>query len=268
MIEGMKRSKAEVRIFRHNDLNHLEELLSSCPPDASKVIAFEGIYSMDGSIGPVREICDLAGRYDAFTYLDEVHSAGLYGRQGAGIAAQQGVADRVSMIQGTLAKSFGLMGGYVTGSSAAVDAVRSYAESFIFSSSLPAHIASAASTSLDIIKAADGLRSELATRVRELRAALAYVGIPIVPGDTQIVPVMIGDAHLTELTGSLLLDVCGIYAQPINYPTVPMGSERLRLTPTPYHDSHRVDDLVNALEALATEMGWREMNSWGARRAN
>lgn len=268
MIEGMKRSKAEIRISRHNDLNHLEELLASCPAGASKVIAFEGVYSMDGSVAPVQEICDLAERFGAFTYLDEVHSAGLYGPQGAGIAAAQGVADRVSMIQGTMAKAFGLMGGYITGSATAVDAVRSYAESFIFSSSLPAYIAATASTSLDIIKAADQHRSDLAKRVHELREALAYVGIPVLPGDTQIVPVMIGDAHLTNLTSALLLDVYGLYAQPINYPTVPKGSERLRLTPTPYHDSDMIDALVSALEALSTEMGWRETTNWGARRAS
>lgn len=264
MIEGMRRSKAEIRIFRHNDLNHLEELLAACPAGASPVIAFEGVYSMDGSTAQVREICDLAERYGAFTYLDEVHSAGLYGPQGAGIAALEGVAPRVSMIQGTMAKAFGLMGGYITGSAAAVDAVRSHAESFIFSTSLPAYIAATASASLGIIKDADGLRADLAKRVGELRADLADIGIPVIPGETQIVPVMIGDAHLTNLTSSLLLNVYGIYAQPINYPTVPKGSERLRLTPTPHHDSEMIDSLVSALEALSTEMGWRERPLRGA----
>ncbi|WP_128253122.1 5-aminolevulinate synthase [Falsirhodobacter deserti] len=266
MIEGMKRSGATVRIFRHNDVEHLAELLAETSAGHSKLIAFESVYSMDGSIAPIREICDLAEQHGAFTFLDEVHAVGLYGPAGAGVAARDGVADRITMIQGTLAKAFGLVGGYIAGSSAAVDTVRSYAESFIFTSSLPAYIAAGASASLEIIKGADLLRERMFRQIRKLRDRLDYSGIPTLDGETQVVPVMIGDARQASLTSELLLEVSGIYAQPINYPTVPRGTERLRLTPSPQHTDDHIDALVNSLEALGTEMGWRRKDRWGAQR--
>lgn len=266
MIEGMKRSGATVRIFRHNDVEHLAELLAETPAGHSKLIAFESVYSMDGSVAPIREICDLAEQHDAFTFLDEVHAVGLYGPAGAGVAARDGVAHSITMIQGTLAKAFGLVGGYIAGSSAAVDTVRSYAESFIFTSSLPAYIAAGASASLEVIKGADLLRERMFRQIRKLRDRLDYAGIPTLDGETQVVPVMIGDARQASLTSELLLEVSGIYAQPINYPTVPRGSERLRLTPSPQHTDDHIDALVNALEVLGTEMGWRRKDRWGAPR--
>lgn len=267
MIEGMKRSKAKVQIFRHNDVQHLSDLLAATPAHCSKLIAFESLYSMDGSLAPIREICDLAERYGAFTYLDEVHSVGLYGPSGAGIAAREGLADRITMIQGTLAKAFGLVGGYIAGSASAVDTIRSYAESFIFTSSLPAYIASAAATSHEILMRADPLRKALYGRIAELRNRLDYSGISVLPGETQVVPVVIGEPRLTTLTSKLLLDVFGNYVQPINYPTVPRGTERLRLTPSPQHTDDHIDDIVTALEAISTDMGWRRKDRWGGQRA-
>ncbi|TQS70888.1 5-aminolevulinate synthase [Rhodobacteraceae bacterium] len=258
MIEGMKRSGAEVRIFRHNDTRHLAQLLAAAPAGSSKLIAFESVYSMDGSVAPLREICDLAEQFDAFTYLDEVHAVGLYGPEGAGIAAREGVAARITMIQGTLAKAFGLVGGYISGSSAAVDTVRSYAESFIFTSSLPAYIAAGALTSLELLKTADPLRTRLFHQIAALRDGLQACAIPVIAGGTQVVPVLIGNAQQTARTSERLLEDHAIYAQPINYPTVPRGTERLRLTPSPQHSAAQINALVSALDRLATDIGWRK----------
>ncbi|MGO4853298.1 5-aminolevulinate synthase [Phaeovulum sp. W22_SRMD_FR3] len=264
MIEGMKRSGAPVQIFRHNDLAHLEDLLVRLPKKSTPLIAFESLYSMDGAVAPIRGICDLAEKYGAFTYLDEVHAVGLYGPEGAGIAAREGQAARISMIQGTLAKSFGLVGGYIAGSAAAVDVIRSEAASFIFTSSLPAYLAEGAQRSLEILRKADDLRAMLQRRIAETRSELEGLDLPLLPGETQILPLMVNDPEHVKLAADLLLNVYGIYIQPINYPTVPRGSERLRITPSPQHGPAHIQALGQALEEIGLEMGWRPGQRRGA----
>jgi 5-aminolevulinate synthase len=250
MIEGIKRHDCEVRVFRHNDLQHLESLLNEAPADAPKLIAFESVYSMDGDCSPIEAICDVAQAYGAMTYLDEVHGVGLYGHNGGGVAERDGVMHRVDFIEGTLAKAFGTMGGYVTGPAAAIDAIRLAAPGFIFTTSLAPSIAAAALESVRIVKACPHMRDRLAERAERLKALFAEAGLPVMPSTTHIVPVQVGDATLCKQISDTLLTEYGIYVQPINYPTVARGTERLRFTPSPFHDDALMDKLVVAMSEV------------------
>ncbi len=254
MIEGIKRAKCEVRIFRHNDLQHLESVLNEAPADAPKLIAFESVYSMDGDVAPIGAICDIAEAYGAMTYLDEVHGVGLYGENGGGVAERDGVMHRVDFIEGTLAKAFGTMGGYVTGPKTAIDAIRLAAPGFIFTTSLSPSIAAAALESVRIVKACPHMRDRLAERAERLKQLFLEAGLPVMPSSTtHIVPVLVGDANrCKELSDKLLLEH-GVYVQPINYPTVPRGTERLRFTPSPFHDDALMEALVTAMKAVWAE---------------
>jgi 5-aminolevulinate synthase len=248
MIEGVKGARCEKRIWRHNDVEHLEELLAAAPKDAPKVIAFESVYSMDGDIGPLEAVCDLAEKYDALTYLDEVHAVGLYGLRGAGIAEREGLMDRIDIIEGTLGKAFGVMGGYIAADGAIIDAIRSLAPGFIFTTALPPALAAGARASVEYLKAAHHLREKHQERAATLKAKLADAGFPVMPSETHIVPVKVGDPVLCKRISDMLLEDHGIYVQPINYPTVPRGTERLRITPTPLHTDVMFDQLAEALD--------------------
>jgi 5-aminolevulinate synthase len=247
MIDGICKARCEKRIFRHNDLAHLEELLAAAPASAPKLIAFESVYSMEGDTAPIGVICDLAQKYGAMTYLDEVHGVGLYGEGGGGIAERDGVMHRVDFIEGTLAKAFGAMGGYVTGPAVAIDAIRSVAPGFIFTTSLAPSIAAAALESVRIVRACPHLRLRLAERASRLKSMLRSAGLPVMPSTTHIVPLFVGDAALCKSISDSLLYEHGIYVQPINYPTVPKGAARLRLTPSPFHDDALMDQVVASL---------------------
>ena len=250
MIEGIRHGNGEKRIFRHNDVADLEAKLKALPADVPKVIAFESVYSMDGHIAPVGAICDLAEKYGALTYLDEVHAVGMYGPRGGGIAERDGVMGRVDIVNGTLAKGFGVMGGYIAGSRDLCDAIRSFAPGFIFTTSLAPAIAAGALASIRHLKVSSLERGRHQERARALKARLSDAGLPLVEGKSHIVPVLIGDpVHCKQVT-DLLLDRYQIYAQPINYPTVPRGTERIRLTPTPQHTDAQMGDLVAALSEL------------------
>ena len=252
MIAGIRASGCEKAIFRHNDLEHLEALLAAQPRERPKLVAFEGVYSMDGDFGPIEAICDLADRYGAMTYLDEVHAVGLYGPKGGGIADRDRVAERVTVIQGTLAKAMGCMGGYIAGSTALVDAIRSHAAGFIFTSSLAPAVVGAALAALRVLVGEEGaaLRARHQERAAALKARLRAVGLPVMPSPSHIVPVMVGDPVACKAASDRLLESFSIYIQPINYPTVPKGTERLRITPSPLHDDRRMDQLVDALRQL------------------
>ncbi|MEM8575082.1 MAG: 5-aminolevulinate synthase [Pseudomonadota bacterium] len=250
MIEGIRHGGGPKHIFRHNDLEHLETLLKSLPPDVPKVIAFESVYSMDGHIAPIGTVCDLADKYNAMTYLDEVHAVGLYGPRGGGIAELEGVMDRVDIINGTLAKGFGVMGGYIAASKACCDAIRSYAPGFIFTTSLAPALAAGALASIRHLKRSELERARHRERVQTLKSMLADVGVPVMDNPSHIVPVMVGDpVHCKAVTDTLLTHY-GIYVQPINYPTVPRGTERMRLTPSPVHTDAQMAYLVASLREL------------------
>ncbi|MBT2131192.1 5-aminolevulinate synthase [Aliiroseovarius lamellibrachiae] len=250
MIEGVRRNGGNKRIFRHNDVAHLRELLEADDSDAPKLIAFESIYSMDGDIGPIEAICDLADEFGALTYIDEVHAVGMYGPRGAGIAEREGLMDRLDIINGTLAKAFGVMGGYIAASAKMCDAIRSYAPGFIFSTSIPPAVAAAGAASVAHLKADHDLREQHQMQARILKTRLKGLGLPIIDHGTHIVPVIVGNPVHTKKLSDMLLDQFGIYVQPINFPTVPRGTERLRFTPSPVHGPEEMDALVEAMDAL------------------
>ena len=257
MIEGIRHSRAEKHIFRHNDPADLERKLGQLDPDRPKLVAFESVYSMDGDIAPIGEICDVAEAHGAMTYLDEVHAVGLYGPRGGGIAEREGLMDRVTVIEGTLGKAFGVMGGYIAASAALCDFVRSFASGFIFTTALPPALAAGARASIRHLKESQIERARHQDRVRRVRAALDAHGIPHLANDSHIVPVMVGDPVRCKRMSDLLLHEHDIYVQPINYPTVPRGTERLRVTPSPLHSDADIEHLIAALATVWGEVGLR-----------
>ncbi|MDL2402469.1 5-aminolevulinate synthase [Rhizobium mayense] len=261
MIEGIRRSGAERFIFRHNDPAHLDELMSAIDPARPKIVAFESVYSMDGDIAPIAAICDVAEKHGAITYLDEVHAVGLYGAHGGGIAEQQGLADRLTIIEGTLAKAFGTMGGYITGPALLMDVVRSFADSFIFTTSMCPHLAAGALAAVQHLKAHPEERAEQQANVRQLKAMLRAADMPILDSPSHILPLIISDAHLCRQTSELLLTRHNIYVQPINYPTVARGQERLRITPTPFHTEAHMRALVEGLIDVRERLGWHRLQT-------
>ena len=250
MIEGIRHSKAARIIWKHNDLADLERHLASLPHDTPKLIAFESVYSMDGDIAPIEAICDLADRYNAMTYIDEVHAVGMYGPRGGGVAEREGLMDRIDIIEGTLGKAFGVVGGYITGSSDLVDFIRSFSSGFIFTTALPPAVAAGACASIRHLKASALERDTQKGKVAQVRARLDEIGIPHIDNPSHIIPVMVGDPVKCKYISDVLLDQYGIYIQPINYPTVTKGTERLRITPGPVHTEADIDHLVGALEEL------------------
>jgi 5-aminolevulinate synthase len=250
MIEGIRHARCEKRIWRHNDPRDLERRLADLDPARPKIVAFESVYSMDGDIAPIEEILDVAERYGAMTYLDEVHAVGLYGPRGGGVAEERGLMDRVTLIEGTLGKAYGVVGGYITGSASLVDFIRSFSSGFIFTTALPPHVAAGARASIRHLKTSDAERMKQRENVAKLRRRLDALGIPHLPNPSHIVPVMVKDPVKCKMISDILLDDHGIYVQPINYPTVPKGTERLRFTPSPLHTDADLDRLVRALEAL------------------
>ena len=254
MIEGVRRSSAQRMIFRHNDMAHLEELLRAAG-DRNKLIVFESLYSMDGDIAPIAEICDLAERYDAMTYMDEVHAVGLYGNRGGGIADREGLMARIDVIEGTLAKGFGTLGGYIAADRCIVDAVRSYAGSFIFTTALPPPIAAAATKAVALLKEGNALRARHQRQALLTKHALSAAGLPVMANPSHIVPVFVGDAELCKAASDMLLERHNVYIQPINYPTVAKGTERLRITPTPFHSDAHVAALVDAMVDVWRALG-------------
>ncbi len=250
MIEGIRRNGGEKRIFRHNDVAHLRALLAADDPAAPKLIAFESVYSMDGDFGPIKAICDLADEFGALTYIDEVHAVGMYGPRGAGVAERDGLMGRIDIINGTLAKAYGVMGGYIAASAKMCDAIRSYAPGFIFTTSLPPAVAAGAAASVRHLKTDEALRQRHQTQAGILKLRLKGLGMPIIDHGSHIVPVIVGDPKHTKQLSDMLLEGHGIYVQPINYPTVPRGTERLRFTPSPVHGPREMDALVSAMDQL------------------
>ena len=257
MIAGIRHARTEKRIFAHNDLADLEAKLADLDPTRPKVVVFESIYSMDGDVAPIAAMCDLADRYGAMTYVDEVHAVGMYGPRGAGVAAREGVMDRVSVIQGTLAKAFGVVGGYIAGSAALVDFIRSHAAGFIFTSAMPPAVAAGALASVRHLMTSDVERSRQQTLANRLKRMLGEAGLPVMPNASHIVPVLIGDPVRCKRVTDELLERHRIYVQPINYPTVPRGTERLRLTPTPLHDDEDLTHLVASLREVWSRLALR-----------
>ncbi len=247
MIAGIRHSGAEKRIWRHNDLDHLEQQLQSIDRSRRKIIAFESVYSMDGDIAPVAEICDLAKRYDAFTYLDEVHAVGMYGPRGGGISERENVANRIDVIQGTLGKAFGVVGGYIAGDAVCIDAIRSFAPEFIFTTALPPAIAAGALASVRHLKKSSVERLAQQRNVAKVKSLLRDGGVRQIDNDSHIIPVLVGDARQCKSISNQLLHEHGVYLQPINYPTVPKGTERLRITPSPLHTDEQIAELVEAI---------------------
>ena len=264
MIAGIRHGGGPRKIFRHNDLAHLESLLADAPADAPKLVAFESVYSMDGDISDVGATAALARKYGALTYLDEVHAVGLYGRTGGGVSERDGVADQIDIIEGTLGKAFGVMGGYIAADASLIDAIRSYASGFIFTTSLPPALMAGALASIKWLQAHDEVRVRHQERAATLKARLAAAGLPVMPSVSHIVPVLVGDPVHCKLVSDLLLLDHGIYAQPINYPTVPRGTERLRFTPTPFHTDTMMDDLTNALGSLWSRCNVKRMGGYAA----
>ena len=254
MIEGIRHSRAEKVVFAHNDPADLDRKLARLPADTPKLVAFESVYSMNGDIAPIGEICDVAERHGAMTYLDEVHAVGLYGPRGGGIAEQEGLTHRLTVMEGTLAKGFGVVGGYIAASAALCDFVRSFASGFIFTTALPPAIAAGALASIRHLKGSRSERLAQQDRVAQLRNALDQAGVPHYHNDSHIVPVMVGNAKLCKQVTDRLLDQFGVYVQPINYPTVPRGTERLRITPSPFHSDADIAHLVTALSAIWSEL--------------
>lgn len=248
MIEGMRHSKAQRHVWRHNDLAHLEELLSRTDPSAAKVVAFESVYSMDGDIAPIGAICALARKYGALTYLDEVHAVGMYGERGAGVAERDGSMAQVDIINGTLAKGFGVMGGYIAASARFIDVVRSFAPGFIFTTSIPPVLAAGALASVRYLKSSQAERMRHQERAETLKSMMRAAGLPVMPSTSHIVPLLVGDPVSCKDVSDYLLAEHAIYVQPINYPTVPRGTERLRFTPTPFHDDEKMKALITALD--------------------
>lgn len=257
MIEGIRRSGADYRVFRHNDVDHLRSLIENDDPDRPKLIAFESVYSMDGDFGRMQEICDLADEFDALTYLDEVHAVGLYGDEGAGVAQMLGLADRIDIIEGTLAKGFGVMGGYIASHATVVDAIRSMASGFIFSTSTCPVMAAGALTSIRKLRTDEGrrLRAVHQLKAAQLKQKFLDAGLPVMESPSHIVPLLVGDPERCKALSDTLLFDFGIYVQPINYPTVPRGTERLRFTPSPVHDEVMMDELVAAILAVWKQLG-------------
>jgi 5-aminolevulinate synthase len=247
MIEGVRRSGVEKAIWRHNDVADLERLLTAAAPGRPKLIVFESLYSMDGDVAPIQSICDLAERHGAMTYCDEVHAVGMYGPRGAGVAAREGAMDRIDVIEGTLAKAFGCLGGYIAGTANLVDAVRSYAPGFIFTTALPPPICAAATAAIRHLKGSEWERGRHKQRAARVKSILTAAALPVMPSDTHIVPLMVGDPERCQAASDLLLSEHDIYIQPINFPTVARGTERLRITPTPFHDDALIDRLAEAL---------------------
>ena len=255
MIQGIRTSQADYKIWRHSDLDHLEELLKDLDPDAPKLIAFEGVYSMDGDFAPVGKICDLAEKYNAMTYIDEVHAVGMYGPRGGGVSERDGEAHRIDIIEGTLAKAFGVMGGYITADMDIVDSIRSMANGFIFTTSLSPSLAAGALAAVRHLKSSSVERDQQQESAALLKKKMADAGLPVMDSPSHIVPLWIGDPVQAKAASDMLLQRFGIYVQPINYPTVPKGTERLRFTPGPVHTEKQMDDLVDALNVI-----WGEMN--------
>ena len=258
MIEGIRHSGAQKRIFKHNDPEDLDRKLSAVDPACPKLVAFESVYSMDGDIAPIEELCDVADAHNAMTYLDEVHAVGLYGPRGGGVSDQRGIAHRLTIIEGTLAKAYGVIGGYIAGSTAVCDFVRSFASGFIFTTSLPPAITAGALKSVSHLKNSSVERERHQERVALVRRKLDAAGLPHMPNPSHIVPVMVGDPVRWKEISDILLTTSGIYVQPINYPTVPRGTERLRITPSPLHSDADIDHLVDSLSAIWSQLGMRE----------
>jgi 5-aminolevulinate synthase len=250
MIEGIRHSGCERRVFRHNDYQHLRKLMAADDPKLPKMVAFESVYSMDGDIAPIKEICDVADEFGAITYIDEVHAVGMYGPRGGGVAEREGLMDRITVIEGTLGKAYGCMGGYITGSEVLVDFVRSFASGFIFTTALPPALAAGATEAIRHLKESQIERARHQATVAKVRQALDARGIPHMHNPSHIVPVMVGNAAKCKWISDILLDQFGIYVQPINYPTVPVGTERLRITPTPLHTDADIKHLADALSSL------------------